>query len=238
MLTEKPRQEGMDRWAGPHAKIIAANKGLKEYRQIHFAEDNKGLWPSIEGVETTIPQDRKIDGVADVTLKSIFSVLRGKEQNRLAYKDEVNLFKRTILYAAMPKWSRWYNVDRPEEKIDARCMVFFSRKAGVPEGDFKKFIDQELAPALANTGMLKELRSKSYLPWKQKQWDTPNVLHDNPEQVQFHASLILGFTDERAMDAFFKSELIKGLSDRIALYCSAVHAYEVTKTLSFAIGDQ
>ena len=50
MRTDKPRQAGMDRWKGPHAQIIAGNKGLWEYRQIHFAENNTGLWPAINGV--------------------------------------------------------------------------------------------------------------------------------------------------------------------------------------------
>jgi hypothetical protein len=103
MRTDKPRQAGMDRWKGPHSQIIAANKGLLEYRQIHFTENNSGLWQPINGVETNIPQNRKIDGVADVTLKNLLSIFRGKKQNKLAYADEVNLFKRTILYAAFPK---------------------------------------------------------------------------------------------------------------------------------------
>lgn len=237
MRADKARQESMDRWAGPHAQIIAANKGLKEYRQLHLAEDSPGLWPSIPGVETIIPSDRRIDGVADVTLKSVFSLLRGKEQNRLAYKDEVNIFRRTILYAAMPKWSRWYNVAQPEDSIGARSMIFFRIREGVAEDDFKKFIDEELAPALANTGKLQELRSKVYMPWKQKQWDTPNVAHDNPEEVQFQASLMLGFTDEKAMEAFFKSDAVKELADRLSAFCSAVHAYEIEKTLTFVKTD-
>ena len=70
MRTDTSRQAGMDRWKGPHAQIIAANKGLLEYRQIHFAENNTGLWQPINGVETTIASNRKIDGVADVTLKN------------------------------------------------------------------------------------------------------------------------------------------------------------------------
>lgn len=125
MRTEKPRQQGMDRWKGPHSKIISANKGLEEYRQIHLAENNHGLWQQVKGVETVIPSDRRVDGVADVTLKSLFSLFRGKKQNRLAYKDEVNIFKRTILYAAMPKSSRWYQVAGPGHKIEARSIVFF-----------------------------------------------------------------------------------------------------------------
>lgn len=233
MRTDKPRQAGMDRWKGPHSKIISANKGLWEYRQIHLAENNTGLWTAIPGVETTIPQDRKIDGIADVTLKGFLSLLRGREQNKLAYKDEINLFKRTILYAAFPKNSRWYEVTEPNTKIESRSMVFFRIKEGVKEDDFKKFIMEELTPQLANTGLLKELRSKAYSPWKESQWNTPNVLHDNAKEVQFQASLMLGFTDKTTMVQFFKSEAVKNLSDRISNFCSAVHAYEIEETLTF-----
>jgi hypothetical protein len=233
MRTDKPRQSGMDRWKGPHSQIISANKGLYEYRQIHFAENNTGLWLPIQGVETVIPNDRKIDGVADVTLENLFSIFRGKKQNKLAYADEVNLFKRTILYAAFPKNSQWYNVAEPNTKIGANAMVFFRIKEGVKESDFKKFIMDELTPALANTGVLKELRSKTYNTWKQKQWNTPNVAHDNDKSVQFQASLMLGFTDKSEMEKFFNSDEVKKLSERIAFFCSAVHAYENFETITF-----
>jgi hypothetical protein len=233
MRTDKPRQAGMDRWKGPHAKIISANEGLFEYRQIHFAENSPGLWQPIQGVETGIPTDRKIDGVADVTLKNLFSIFRGKKQNKLAYADEVNLFKRTILYAAFPKNSRWFHVSQPSEKINARGMVFFRMKEGVSEADFKTFFNEELVPALANTRMLKELRSKLYASWKQKQWNTPNVQHDNDKSVQFQASLMLGFADKSEMEKFFKSDEVKKLSERISIFCSAVHAYEIFETITF-----
>lgn len=233
MRTDKSRQEGMDRWKGPHSKIISANKGLWEYRQIHFAEINTGLWTPIVDVETIIPSDRKIDGIADVTLKNFFSLLRGKKQNRLAFADEVNLFKRTILYAAFPKNSRWYKVSQPNDKIEARSMVFFRMKEGVSETDFKKYFNEELVPTLANTAKLKELRSKLYEPWKQKQWNTPNVFHDNPAETQFQASIILAFADENDMQAFFKSDDLKKMSERLSMFCSAIHAYQVSSTLTF-----
>lgn len=232
MRTDKSRQDGMNRWKGPHSKIISANKGLFEYRQIHFAENNTGLWPAIGGVETNIPQNRKIDGVADVTLKNLFSIFRGKKQNKLAYADEVNLFKRTILYAAFPD-SYWYKVTDADTKIGANAMVFFRKKDSVSDTDFKKFINDELTPILANTGLLKELRNKVYNPWKQKQWNTPNVAHDNDKADQFQASIMLGFANKSEMEKFFKSEIIKKLSDRIAAYCSAVDAYDVFETITF-----
>lgn len=233
MRTDKPRQAGMDRWKGPHAKIIAATKGLEEYRQLHLAENNPGLWPTINGVETTIPTGRKIDGVADVTFKSIFSPGEGKKQTRLAYKDEINLFKRTILYAALGSSSRWYDLAQPKANSDAGSIVFLRMKDGVNEADFKAFINDELAPSLANMHVLSELRSKAYLPWKEKQWNTPNVLHDNPKEVQFQGSLMLGFASKKEMDAFFKSDGVRKLADRLAVFCSAVHAYELTEAITF-----
>ena len=70
MRTDQPRQTGMDRWKGPHSEIISATPGLEEYRQIHLAEVNPGLWPATPGVETEIPVERRIEGVAEVTLRS------------------------------------------------------------------------------------------------------------------------------------------------------------------------
>jgi hypothetical protein len=82
---------------GPHSGIISATPGLEEYRQIHLAGGNPGLWPAIDGLETTIPVDRKIDGVAEVTFKSAPSPLQGRKQSQLAFEDEINVFRRTVL---------------------------------------------------------------------------------------------------------------------------------------------
>ena len=171
--------------------------------------------------------------MADVTLKNLLSIPKGKEPNKLASADEINMFKRTILYAAFPKNSRWYQVADASTKIEASAMVFFRKKEGVSDKDFKKFINDELTPTLANTGMLKELRNKTYNPWKQKQWNTPNVAHDNDKSVAFQASLILGFANKSDMDKFFNSDVVKNLSARIATYCSAVDAYDIFETITF-----
>ena len=122
MRTDQPRQTGMDYWKGPHSTIISATPGLAEYRQIHLAGDNPGRWPTTDGVETAIPADRKIDGVAEVTLKSTLSPLQGRKQSRLAYRDEINVFRRTLLYTGLPGSSHWYDVAAPRQTIGARSL--------------------------------------------------------------------------------------------------------------------
>ncbi len=233
MRTDRPRQAGMDHWKGPHSKIISATPGLEEYRQIHLAEDNSGLWPAIPGVETDIPLERKIDGVAEVTFRSLLSPLRGRKQTQLAYKDEINVFRRTLLYAGLPNSSRWYEVAHPRENAGARALIYLRRKDSVGAGDFRKLINKELAPALARTGVLRELRTQTFLPWNRRLWNTPNVAHDNPADQRFHASLSLGFTDAQERAGFFDGRQIASLSNTLAPLTSAIHAYDVSAALTY-----
>ncbi len=238
MRTDQPRQTGMDHWKGPHSGIIAATPGLEEYRQIHLAEANPGLWPATAGIETQIPADRKVDGVAEVTFQSALSPLRGRAQTRLAFKDEINVFRRTLLYAGAPGTSRWYEVagrKRPSgPEPSSTCAAGTVSVAASSEGSSRK----DLVPALIGTGVLKELRTQTFLPWNKKTWDTPDVAHDNPADQRFHASLILGFADAAARTAFFEGTDIEQLSQTLAPVASAIHAYDVYAALTYVKDGQ
>src|SRR5438034_1171345 len=136
--TDQPHRTGMDYWKGPHSRIISATPGLEEYRQIHLAEVNSGLWPATPGVETDIPVERKIDGVAELTFQSLLSPLRGRKQAKLAFKDEINVFRRTLLYTGLPNSSRWNEVAEPSEKAGARALIYLRRKDGVRGADLRR----------------------------------------------------------------------------------------------------
>jgi hypothetical protein len=233
MRTDRPRQQGMDYWKGPHSKIISATPGFEEYRQIHLAETNPGLWPAVPDVETAIPADSRIDGIAEVTFKSVLSPIWGRKQTKLAYKDEVNVFRRTLLYAGPPYSARWYSVTEPGERAGARALIYLRRREGVGTGVFRKFLHDGIVPALTSTGELNELRKQVFMPWNQRLWDTPDVAHDNPADQRFHASVMLGITDAYALAAFFASEAVARLSARLPEFVSAVHAYEVSEALTY-----
>jgi hypothetical protein len=232
MRTDQPRQTGMDHWKGPHSGIISASPGLEEYRQIHLAETNPGLWPATEGLETQIPADRKVDGIAEVTFQSVLSPLKGRTQTRLAFKDEVNVFRRTLLYAGAPGTSRWYDVADPAGSVGARAVVYLRREDGVSGRAFRRVVQNDLVPALAATEVLTELRTQTFLPWNKRTWDTPHVAHDNPADQRFHASLVLGFADPAARTAFFQAQA-REQSLTLASVASAVHAYDVSATLTY-----
>jgi hypothetical protein len=238
MRTDQPRQTGMDHWKGPHSGIIASSPGLEEYRQLHLAEENPGLWPTTDGVETRIPADRKVDGVAEVTFQSALAPFRGRAQTKLAYLDEINVFRRTLLYAGPPGTSRWYDVAGPADPVGARAAVYLRRRDGISGRQFRTVIKKDLVPVLIATGELKELRTQSFLPWNKKTWDTPHVAHDNPSDQRFHASLVLGFGDPSSRAAFFQGPDIEQLSQTLSPVASAIHAYDVVAALTFVEGGE
>ena len=233
MRNDQPRQVGMDYWSGPHSGIISASPGLEEYRQIHLAEANPGRWPAVTGVETTIPPERKIDGVAEVTFKSPLSPLAGRSQTKVAYQDEVNVFRRTLLYAGLPNSSRWYDVGGTGQAVGARSLLYLRRRDEVGTRAFRRVINKELIPALISMGILRELRTQAFMPWNRRLWDTPNVAHDNPQDQHLHASLILGFDDETSRGPFFTGAQIDSLSKILIPVVAAVHAYDVAVTLTY-----
>lgn len=231
--TDQPRQTGLDHWKGPHSGIISATPGLDEYRQTELADDNPGRWPATRGVETAIPVDRKVDGIAEVTFASVLAPLRGRAQTALAYQDEINVFRRTLLYAGLPGSARWYDVARPGEAVGARSILYLRRRDGVRAGALRSFVADRMVPAFAASGALTELRTQVFLPWSRRTWNTPNVAHDNPSDQHFHASVVLGFRDAGARDAFFAGPVVADLARGSVDVVSAVHAYDVAVTRTY-----
>jgi hypothetical protein len=81
--------------------------------------------------------------------------------------------------------------------------------------------------------MLTELRTQMFLPWSRRTWNTPDVAHDNPPPQRLHASLVLGFPDAAARAAFFEGTEIRQWSPAVATVASAIHAYDVSETLTY-----
>lgn len=231
---DQPRQTGMDYWKGPHSGIISATPGFAEYRQVHLAEHNPGRWPASAELQTSIPEDRRVDGIAEVTFESALAPLLGRQQTALAYKDEINVFRRTLLYAGPPNTTRWYGVNEAGAPIGSRALLFLRRREGVGAGEFRRVVKRGFVSALIGLGVLRELRTQVFMPWTEKTWDTPNVAHDNPHDEHLHASAMLGFEDDAARDSFFAKERDSGhLSALLAPVASAVRAYDVSAALTF-----
>lgn len=231
MRKDKPRQEGMDYWSGGHAQIIASTPGLLEYRQQHLSEKEHSFWPRTDGLETVIPEDRRIDGIAEVTYEKLLAPLGGRQQTALAFEDEVNVFRRTLMHMGFPYTSRWYHTESQTE-TSLRDILYIRRKEDVNSSSFKSYVNDSLASQLAKVAGVTEVRSQVYLPWNKATWNTPNVAHDNPKEDHLHASIIIGFADQEARQEFYNN-LAPRMNVELVNYASALHAYKIDKTLAF-----
>lgn len=231
MRKDKPHQEGMDYWSGGHAQIIAASPGLLEYRQQHLSEKEHSFWPRTDGLETVIPEDRRIDGIAEVTYEKLLAPLGGRQQTALAFEDEVNVFRRTLMHMGFPHSSRWYHTESQTE-TSLRDVLYIRRKEDMNSSSFKNYVNDSLASQLAKVAGVTEVRSQVYLPWNEATWNTPNVAHDNPKEDHLHASIIIGFADQEARQDFYNN-LAPRLNVELVNYASALHAYQIDKTLTF-----
>ncbi|WP_186652336.1 hypothetical protein [Streptococcus sp. sy004] len=231
MRDDKPRQEGMDYWSGPHSQIIAASKGLLEYRQQHLSQTEHSFWPQVDGLETQVSEDRRIDGIAEVTFENMLSPLAGRKQTALAFQDEVNVFRRTLMHMGLPYSSRWLTATDKEDS-QLRDVLYLRRQEGVSSHAFRQYVNEKLIDQLAEVDSVTEVRSQVYMPWNEKTWDTPNVAHDNPKSEHLHASVILGFANQEARQDFYE-KVAPQLNVTLTTYVSALHTYQIDKTLTF-----
>lgn len=219
-------------WQGGHAQLVARNPALEDYRQHHFSTQCRGLWPELVSVETVIPERRRIDGMPEVRLKGVISTMLHSAYGRRVLADEVNVFKRTILYATMPGGGRWFRSGYGQP-VGARCVVLMRRREGVKAADFERFIHEELSPCLDAAPGVLELRTQVFMAWKEGMWNSPGVQHDNPADGQFHASLVIGaHSHEQLLNAL--EAVARGATrQRQMACCQAIHAYEVEETFSY-----
>ena len=231
MKNDKPRQEYMNYWKGPHAKIIAASPQLFEYRQLHLSDIDHSFWPIYKNIKTKISLDRRVDGIAEVTYKNTISPIFGLKQTQLAFKDEINLFRRTLIHMGLPWSSKWFNLNNKNE-TELRDVIFIQRKANASKKDFKNYINNDLSEKISSLPGITEYRTQTYLPWHKITWNTPNVAHDNPKEEHLHASIIVGFENKEAREKFYKETAVE-INDNIKDLASGIFAYKIEKTIPF-----
>ena len=226
-----PREQAREYWAGPHSQLVGRSPGFLEYRQHHFAADSRGSWPALAGVETTIPDQRRIDGMPEVTFAHVWSPLAGRKQSKKIHQDERNVFARTILQLTGPGGGRRFRTGY-QEKVGARTVILLRRRDGVDAKTFTSFVHTELGPALDRAAGVVDLRTYTFVPFNEKHWNTPDVAHDYPAGQQFHAAIVLGAGDSATLQQAL-SRTSDQLSGALREHCAAIHAYDVEQTYDY-----
>lgn len=235
MRTDKPREVSMQYWRGPHSQLVARTPGILEYRQHHFPANPVGLWPAIDGVETEIPDERRIDGTPEVTLENALSSLKSLRYNKVVFNDEKNAFARTVMNFSSPGDGRWFHTTE-NGPTGFRAQVLLRRRDGVSKSAVSDLIHEGIGATLATLPGITEVRSQVFAPFRKWLWDTPGVAHDYGPAESFHASIVIGALDESALRAALDSVQIGAFADRLRSVFAAIHAYPVIATYVYRRG--
>lgn len=232
MRSDLSREESMAYWRGPHSQLVARTPGFLEYRQHHFPAGAKGMWPAIDGVETEIPDDRRIDGTPEVVFENPVSNLKALNHNKVVFDDEKNVFARTVLNMTMPLGGRWFDT-ADAGPVGCRAVVLLRRRDGAPGSDVSHVVHDGIGATLAGLPGITEVRTQVYAPYLGFVWNTPSVAHDYPIDKRFHANIVIGARDETALREALSDERIAALTPGLARTFTAIHAYPVTATYTY-----
>ena len=226
---DRTREQGLEYWRGPHGRIAAQTPGWLEYRQHHFEADAPGVWPDISEVETAIPNERRMDGLPEVTFESAASVLKALRTRRAIFADEANVFARTVLYVTGPGGGRWWREEQGDP-VGRRTVVMLRRRDGIGFRAFRRWVNDAFGLALAGAPGMLEVRSLAFLPYVKQLWSTPRVAHDELPEWRYHAAVVLGARDRATLDGALASRPVVAVRNAQREHCSAIHSYSVGNT--------
>jgi hypothetical protein len=216
-------------WSAGHGDIVASTPGNREYRQLHFSREDHGFWPVGDGLGATIPADWRMDGMPEVALGRALPSLDSARAMRAIFVDEQNAFERTLAHLTGPGGSRWFTGAHRDD-VGVRAVVLLRRRYGLRPGAFRRFVHDELGPALLAGGAT-EVRTHVFLPGTRFLWWTPGLKHDNPPHRRYAAAVVIGAGDRDGLDRVIHSREVAATARAQTANCTGLHAYAVTTTV-------
>lgn len=222
-----PRDVAQAYWSGPHAEIVRKLPHLAEYRQHHFSDTDHGYWPATPKVGTKTPSSWRLDGFAEIRFRSLVAAALVPLHTREVFYDEQNVFEQVLGHLAGPTGGRWWTTGH-DATVGHRTTVLLRRRAGTSRSAFRRFVREQLGPALHAAGA-RDVRSYSFLPGLPH--PTPGIAHENPGHRRYHGAVLFG-TDSRAdIDPLLAHPSVAAAIEVQHQTCSAMHAYAAERTV-------
>ncbi|ABW12439.1 conserved hypothetical protein [Parafrankia sp. EAN1pec] len=225
---DMPREVTTAHWAGQHADIMRKLPHIDEYIQQQFSATDHGYWPATPGVGTRVPEEFRLDGYAEIRLPSIIGGILSALHTREIMLDEQNLFRHVVGKLTGPKRGRWWP-DEEGTPIPHRTAVLLRRRSGTSSRDFRRFVHDQLGPALHEAGAL-DLRTYTFIPSSKLTPSSPAVAHNYPVERRIHGGLVIGAEDRSAISRMLKADAVATLTERQSELLTAAHAYTIERS--------
>ncbi|BAT56905.1 ethyl tert-butyl ether degradation EthD (plasmid) [Nostoc sp. NIES-3756] len=200
-----------DYWRDVHGPVCARLPGQYQYWQFHLAENEGGLWPTINGIEYICPNASQFNGVAELTFESEADRDLWFKSAAILMDDEHNIFSKAIGYNTSSGNSITY-VDRipvgePNGNQGIIKFHVMVKKADVVSvGAFRRYMTETFAPAVVKSDSVLKFRLHLFEEVDNSRPDAAGVSHYEAPEQQYQAAFEIAFANPLEMETFFASK--------------------------------
>jgi hypothetical protein len=235
-----PRELYQRYWLGLHSTLASRNPEPDFYRVHLVRPASPRLLAVPPGVSSALPGEQQFDGFAELRFASQEAVERWQRHRlvEIVAEDEQNAFSHVAAY-----WSRAGQAVHVKDTIPAividgpqalpTFIVLARRVPGAADDEFRAYLRERLAPALASLDGI--ARAGVYLlePYADD-WSSPNVSNDEAG-VEYHGWLEVTFTGLDTVGSVMSAQAVTDALADAAGLVSALHAYHEYETYTHRI---
>ncbi|MFE3188396.1 hypothetical protein ACFXHA_05265 [Nocardia sp. NPDC059240] len=222
------RNDGFAHWAGPHARLATELPNLVEYVQRQLSNTDHGYWPATPGVETSIDEELRMDGLLEVRATSTPAGLNAIVRMRSAYLEGREVFDRALGQLTGAGGGRWWP-SRDGDSVRHQTVVLFRRNRSVNGIACRQFVDETLGRALYSAGAL---GLRTYALRTATKLELIPSSHRGPSSLgRYHAAIMI---DTASRDHLMELLTAPAVSEVVAIQAdtfSAAHAYTVDRSV-------
>lgn len=226
--------EARGKWISEHAQLASRNPCVQEYRQYHFEKDSFGLWPTIPGVETSIPINTSFNGMSEMKIKSFISGLmpNAKIMSKRIENNESKIFCRSVLHFVSQNNSI-LDIKNKSENIGFRMAVLVAKRKNINFCEFAYFIKNHFAFILDSSPDVLEININFFS--KNKKYIVGIEKNDCKlkNAYEFDASIIIGVKSKENLLNVLNEISTLEFNKEISKNCNKIHAYSITNTYLF-----
>ena len=232
-----------DYWKDVHGPVCARLPGQHQYWQFHLAHNQGGIWPAINGINYTTPQEDQFDGIAELTFETEADRQTWFKAAAILMDDEYNIFSKAIGYNSSPGNSKTY-VDGitegdPNGALGILKYHVLVRKAdGASQEAFRNYLQNTFAPAVVENNSVLKFRLHLFEQVDNSRPDAAGVSHYEPAEKQYQAAFEIAFSNKLEMEKFFASkEYATAVKDQ-AKYVKQINPFPERTAHAFVYNSQ
>jgi len=232
-----------DYWSNVHGPVCARLPGQHQYWQFHVEHSEGGIWPTLEGIDYTTPASEEFDGIAELSFQSDDDRKAWFTAAGMLMDDEHNIFSQAIGYNTSYGNSVTFvdGIENPmpngTENI-IKLFVTIKKANSVSVSDFRNYLSNNFAPALAKSPYCLKLRLHMFDEVDNTRPPAAGVLHSQPDEEQFQATIEIAFENRFELEKFFTSEEYLSTTSQQPKYIKQISTFQQRTAFCFVYDNE